>query len=111
MLPSIQSIPSIQIIHSILSTRVVPTALVDRQHPTHHPQHLESLLRPPLSLTAKAHGRALLPAIRFSRSIQDTPTIRPTLNTRIAPTPLLHRGRPMHKLEDPQDQPRVSQAA
>jgi hypothetical protein len=104
MLRSIQGIPSIQSIQPILNTRVVPTALVNRQHPTHRPQFLESLLRPTVVFTAKAHRQYLLPMIRFSRSIQDTPPIRATLNTRIGPTALLNRGRPMHNQQDHQDQ-------
>jgi hypothetical protein len=104
MLPSIQGIQIIQIIQPILSTRVVPTALPNRGHPTHHPRQLESLLHPPVSFTAKAHGQYPPPMIRFSRSIQDTPTIRPTLNTRITPTALLNLNRPMHNLEDRQGQ-------
>ncbi len=104
MLPSIQGIPSTQIIQLILNTLVVPTALVNWQHPT-HPQQLESLLRPPVSFTAKAHRQYPLPVIHFRPSIQDTPTIPLTLNTRIALTHLLNRARAMHNLEDPQHQP------
>src|SRR5262249_61654994 len=102
-LPSIRSTPSIPISRPILTTGVVPTALRSRQHLTRHPpQDLESQVRPLAGFTAKARAQYPLPMCRLSRSTQDTPNIRTTLNTRSAPTSLLHRERPIHNLEDPQ---------
>ncbi|HEX4803194.1 MAG TPA: hypothetical protein VFV14_06765 [Myxococcaceae bacterium] len=61
MLPSIRGIPSIQTIQPILSTRVVPTALVNRQDtPTIQP-----------SLNTRIGLTALLNRVRLMHNLQD----------------------------------------